>query len=179
MSVIQPTLPAQLLADRELNPIVDDRVVRGIDLFIKKQNEADEMLAESARLYDAARKKANEAHSILDEVRQLPMGSGQAWFIATRSEVTNGYQVDGPTSFALQESDVPEGHYVYALLLAGTVVYVGQSTNWARRVRQHADKQFDEIRFVVCPSENDRLDLEAALQQRHLPQYNRRIEHRS
>lgn len=43
------------------------------------------------------------------------------------------------------------GAGVYALLLSGEVVYIGQTTNVIRRIGEHAaTREFDEYRFIKC-----------------------------
>lgn len=49
---------------------------------------------------------------------------------------------------------VYRGAGVYALLVAGDVVYIGQTTNVIRRIGEHAaTKEFDEYRFIRCDVE--------------------------
>ena len=39
---------------------------------------------------------------------------------------------------------------IYFLLKAGNVVYIGKTTRYPKRIKQHKDKDFDDHRFIEC-----------------------------
>lgn len=81
--------------------------------------------------------------------------------------------------FPLAEGDVrpPLGTWVvYQLTLAGELVYIGSSGQFATRVKAHArDKSFDGWRASHCANEAECRDLETALIDRYRPPLNRMI----
>lgn len=66
---------------------------------------------------------------------------------------------------------------VYALCCQGDVVYIGQSSNVYKRVRQHHNSRlwyWDQVLVFWCP-EAELLDLEAKLIRELLPVHNKQI----
>lgn len=62
---------------------------------------------------------------------------------------------------------------IYLLIKDGGVVYVGQSINIERRIKQHTDKEFDSYEAIKC--DGDLLDsAEAFYITLHNPKYNKR-----
>jgi hypothetical protein len=67
----------------------------------------------------------------------------------------------------------PFGPAVYFLFDGGELVYVGQTTNMARRLAQHSKlKKFDSFSFIAC-SENDLRAIETYAIAKYRPPLNR------
>ncbi len=60
---------------------------------------------------------------------------------------------------------------VYFLIYKKKVVYIGQSTVWPKRLKQHRNKRFDSYRFIECHP-NKRYEYETRLIMFFKPKYN-------
>lgn len=72
---------------------------------------------------------------------------------------------------ALEFTDQAEGSYVYFLMKDGVCVYVGQTTNLRRRLKQHGDKDYDRVVFIHV-HDDVRLETESAFIEELSPKYN-------
>lgn len=68
----------------------------------------------------------------------------------------------------------PNLEFVYRLLDNGKIVYVGQSTNVTKRIKQHKkNKDFNEVEICLCTSKMHMDQLEAYEIHKNLPKYNK------
>lgn len=62
---------------------------------------------------------------------------------------------------------------IYFLLLEKEIVYIGQSTRFPSRLGGHADKNFDNFRFILC-AENKLSEYEQRWIKKFNPIYNKK-----
>ena len=60
---------------------------------------------------------------------------------------------------------------VYLLIKNKKVIYVGRSKNVERRIKNHTDKEYDEVKIVECQLEETGIKEQELIKQ-HLPKYN-------
>lgn len=64
--------------------------------------------------------------------------------------------------------------FIYFLIKDNDVVYVGQTRNGLYRPFSHHDKDFDEVRIIIC-EESELDEAEDAMIKKYTPKYNRQM----